>query len=363
MLWRWRPDLMLLLISGLMLSTPAAAQSGTTSMGNKGDFYVIQEGDTLWDISSRFLGDPYEWPELWSFNEYITNPHWIYPGNRIYFNLGDALNPPSVGTEPRIEVAESLPPAPKVEPPLCDFPPKYAYTHKNMRLRAAGTIGDDDMLNIRGSVLASDIHGMTLAKFPDQAVFLKMSNTDDIECGTQLGVFRKPSKDKLKGASGTIGQVYIEVGLVEVVRVDDDVLTTKIITSYYEIERGDLVGDPIVAEYELDVRAPDASSALEAEVIGRINSEAYLTQARDTVFLGRGTADGIDVGASFFIVDDRDGIEILPSKNKSAMGLPEWVVGRIVVVRAEEDWSTAVVVDSARELHIGARAVTVPNAQ
>ena len=72
-----------------LLSVAAHAQDGTASMPGGGDFYVIQSGDTLWDISTRFLNDPHAWPELWSYNEYITNPHWIYPGNRVYFRLGD----------------------------------------------------------------------------------------------------------------------------------------------------------------------------------------------------------------------------------------------------------------------------------
>jgi hypothetical protein len=47
------------------------------------DLYVIKKGDTLWDLSDEFLKDPYQWPELWQRNQYITNPHLIYPGNLI----------------------------------------------------------------------------------------------------------------------------------------------------------------------------------------------------------------------------------------------------------------------------------------
>ena len=45
--------------------------------------YTIKKGDTLWDISAKFLKDPFLWPKLWERNPYITNPHWIYPGNPI----------------------------------------------------------------------------------------------------------------------------------------------------------------------------------------------------------------------------------------------------------------------------------------
>lgn len=47
------------------------------------DVHVVQSGDTLWDISSVYLEDPYLWPKLWSWNEHVTNAHWIFPGDRI----------------------------------------------------------------------------------------------------------------------------------------------------------------------------------------------------------------------------------------------------------------------------------------
>ena len=61
-------------------AAPAPAQS----IQIKADYpqkYIVKKGDTLWDISTMFLQDPWYWPEIWYRNPQVENPHLIYPGD------------------------------------------------------------------------------------------------------------------------------------------------------------------------------------------------------------------------------------------------------------------------------------------
>jgi hypothetical protein len=72
---------------------PAPEGSAATADQGRGsvpppDTYTVRPGDTLWDLSGRFLNNPWYWPKVWSFNPEITNPHWIDPGNVLRFCPG-----------------------------------------------------------------------------------------------------------------------------------------------------------------------------------------------------------------------------------------------------------------------------------
>ena len=80
--------------------------------------HTVVRGDTLWDISARFLDEPWLWPTVWGYNPQIANPHLIYPGDVValgydadgkpYLRLDRDGRRVRVGGEPRLGAADDV---------------------------------------------------------------------------------------------------------------------------------------------------------------------------------------------------------------------------------------------------------------
>jgi LysM repeat protein len=91
----------------LALLVPALSADEVALKPNHPDRYVVQKGDTLWDISARFLKDPWKWASVWTINEQVKNPHLIYPGDVIVLKYDAQGRPQLTAMRP-----EKLAPAP-----------------------------------------------------------------------------------------------------------------------------------------------------------------------------------------------------------------------------------------------------------
>lgn len=77
----------------LIGSLSAAFAAGTT--------HVVVSGDTMWDITGKYLGDPFHWPTVWQKNPQIANAHRIYPGDTIHVD-GVSQGTPTDTSKPAV---------------------------------------------------------------------------------------------------------------------------------------------------------------------------------------------------------------------------------------------------------------------
>ena len=84
--------------------------------------YTVVDGDTLWDISGKFLRDPWRWPEVWQGNPQVENPDLIYPGDVLIMTFIDgkpsirSLRRETVKVSPDARVIDYIDAIPPIDP-------------------------------------------------------------------------------------------------------------------------------------------------------------------------------------------------------------------------------------------------------
>ena len=129
------------LILVAMLAGTAMAQDVSVRADHP-DEYIVVKGDTLWDISGKFLEQPWQWPAIWHANPQIENPHLIYPGDRISLVYIDGQPRLVVnGGKPTVRMSPGVRKLPREAIPPIDWSAiKHFVT--NARVLLPGTFSD-----------------------------------------------------------------------------------------------------------------------------------------------------------------------------------------------------------------------------
>lgn len=335
--------------------------------GDRPDTYEVVKGDTMWEISARFWGDPYFWPTLWSYNPGIGNAHFIYPADVLRFTTGSPVRPPGM-------TFDGEPQSPQATQPTSSAPDIWSPAHMeetgvSNALECAPPLPFSE--DPPGSVLHSSVTGFLtqeeiqsvgkVVRSPEDhiqlvtrdVVYLSFAHLSDVSCGDVFSIYR-PLVSRVRHPEHRfrrLGAIYEVTGEVRVVDLNDHVATAVIINAYGEITRNDLVMDFFPVDREVELRA--ATKEVEGFIVGSMRSNDDSISVRDLVYIDRGDADGLAAGDAFYIVRRGDGLTTVSHRGEA--NLPDDVIGKLVVVDLGETISTAIVVESADILKVGDR--------
>jgi hypothetical protein len=339
------------------LGLPVEAEIGD-DVASEGDVYVVVTGDTLWDICQVFFGDPEAWPGLWSINnQEITNPHYIFPGQMLRLQAGSDLRPPSLiagsGGAPVIDTFyEEFEPNAKLFTTTSDCSVHVPFSR---RLAADITLAAPEFIT-RSAIeplgrIEKAVPGRSfLAK--NHIVYMRFANTNDVDCGRIYSLYhvnKRVTHPHVKGA--TLGYSYSVSAEVMITDVGEKWVTGKIVQSFSEVMRGELITDRIPVSGT--VRIAELDDALDGYIVSRAHDENLLVQKNQVVFIDRGRKDGLRSGSVMWVVRRGDGLNRVPTLDDKT--LPDQVVGRLVVFSADDHVSTAVMVDQAVAVQVGDR--------
>lgn len=304
---------------------------------NAPDQHRVVKGDTLWDISGAFLEHPWCWPQVWGMNrEEIRNPHWIYPGQIVYFDRargrlsltkpgsgGDGSDAPLLRLSPQVR-SEGLErgaidaiPAGVIEPYLTQ-----------------PLVIEKDALASAPRIAASEEGHLYLGT--GDRVYVR----GDVQGATEFQVFRPgiALKDPQTGAVLAHEAAYVgTVKLVKAAVPGVDVHTMTVTSSVSEMGVGDRLipaPPPVLRNYV--PHAPQTN--IDARVMSIYSGVTYAGQSQ-VVTVNRGSIDGLDVGSVLQLyhfgktVADPEGRTGLFGMGRATMKLPDEQYGSLFIFR------------------------------
>ncbi|KXJ42988.1 MAG: LysM peptidoglycan-binding domain-containing protein [Cycloclasticus sp.] len=299
--------------------------------------YVVVKGDTLWDISARFLQTPWRWPDIWQANDQIANPHLIYPGDiielsfidgvpRLTLKRGDGKLSPSIR---RSSLDDAIPAIPiDAIAPFLNNP--RVMTQEEYDSAPYIVAFDDE--HILGS--------------PGYKAYVR-SFLDGIDDGYTIVRQGEEYLDGETGESLGFESIYIAESAVT---LKGDPATVMLSKSTREVRKGDrllpAIEGPIVQNYF--PHAPD--SDIKGRIVGVVDGVSQVARF-DVVVIDRGMQDGVEVGHVLEIDRAGETVRDVIAGGGKKVTLPDEKAGVLMVFRVFDRVSYGLIMESKRVIH------------
>lgn len=337
---------MVRIISALILAVTAVCASAADPLqlvDNPPDRHIVVKGDTLWDISGKFLKQPWRWPEIWQMNrDQIKNPHLIYPGDVVLLDMssgsprlrlgkkvgaGTGKLQPTVYSKPVQQVVPSIPP--NAIEPFISQPLVIEDGELNTGVKIVAMQEDRMLVGTGDSFYASGI--------PDAAV-------------EKWHVFRKGKPLKDPGTGKIIAYEAFFLGNARLVKPGEPALL-RVSLAKEEIARGDRLipaPEPEIISYVPHRPEQDVS----ARVLG-IYGGLREGGANSVVALNVGKNDGMEIGHVVALYRKRVSLDVDDSGRRTSTPVPDERYGLAFVFRVFNGVSYALVVESSKAVIVG----------
>lgn len=334
-------------------STPAAAPVAESSAPQLQDApparYTVKRGDTLWGISSRFLKNPWKWPDVWGMNrDQVKNPHLIYPGDVIILDLS--------GATPRLRL-EGVPDGGLSR--WYGFELQTTKLEPRMRSRALAaaipTIAARDIepFLIRPLVVDPDsiAKAPTIVATPDARVILGPNDTAyavgiDRSKGNFWNVYRPGRIFLDPDTKEMLGSEAVYLGDAEVL-IPGEVSSLRLLRAKQEIGTGDkLAVVPALQSMPYVPRGPDRP--IRGKIVAGTDSTVSEIGPLSVVIINRGGRDGLESGHVLGLFRSEGTVPV----GNRIVPLPEERYGLVLVFRVFNRMSYGLVMSAQRPAHI-----------
>ncbi|MEO5762185.1 MAG: LysM peptidoglycan-binding domain-containing protein [Vicinamibacteria bacterium] len=329
------------------------------SIGEGQAYYIVVRGDTLWDISGRFLGNPFLWPQIWEANKYITKARLIYPGDPIFLPTvqlagmagGEAE---TESTDVTTKMVEILP-----LPEWLDLDALVPGASIDT-VRFAGYIVaslEDESLKVKGMEAEN---GTLLEKVTAGAreyVYLDRGASSGIKAGDLYTVNRRSRVIKHPVTGKKVGYRIETKAIARILLVGENSARAVIERSAREVLVGDYLRPLVEVESPLVKRRVIIEGG-DLSLDGNGSTGYVLDIEDDSVTAASGVAVGLDVGTGSGISVGKI-ITVFRQGDKRDI-VTRRALGAAVIVAVRENFSVARLVYSREEIIVGDRVIVQP---